>query len=253
MILCFSGTGNSRYVGGLLAGALGECNVVSIDSINAVVPDVGDERVIWVMPVHAWSVPAIVVNFITSLPFDTFNPKALHHLVLTCGDDIGQADRVWRALIKSHGWRAAGAYSIAMPNTYVCLPGFDVDTSDIEHEKIANAPIRVAVIADSIVRNGGEEVVDVVPGSMPGIKTRIIGSFFRKFLMSSRPFKYSEQCNGCGLCSRNCPLGNITLTGSRPVWGDECCLCLHCYHSCPRHAIDYGRATRSKGQYRPKF
>ena len=36
----------------------------------------------------------------------------------------------------------------------------------------------------------------------------------------------------------------------RPTWGPNCALCMRCYHLCPNHAINYGRETENKGQYR---
>ena len=36
---------------------------------------------------------------------------------------------------------------------------------------------------------------------------------------------------------------------AKPVWGDNCAMCLSCYHHCPKHAVEYGRQTMMKGQY----
>ena len=34
-------------------------------------------------------------------------------------------------------------YSVTMPNTYVSLPGFDVDAEDVEEQKVQNAMARL--------------------------------------------------------------------------------------------------------------
>ena len=34
-----------------------------------------------------------------------------------------------------------------------------------------------------------------------------------------------------------------------PHWGNRCAMCLRCYHSCPRNAVAYGKATAGKGRY----
>ena len=31
--------------------------------------------------------------------------------------------------------------------------------------------------------------------------------------------------------------------------GMDCTSCLACYHVCPKHAVQYGRRTKRKGQY----
>jgi ferredoxin len=232
-----------------LAEMLGEQRVVSINT-DAMLPDTSTEsRVVWVFPVHAWSVPPVVANYIVSLPAESFPAKAVHYMVATCGDDVGQTDLVWRALMQSKGWQAAGAYSVEMPNTYVLLPGFDVDSPEVEQRKLADAPRRIRLIAERIA--AGSSDTDVVAGAMPVMKTRVLGPLFRRFLMSPRPFRAnSVRCTGCGRCARQCPAHNITMCDNTPVWSDHCTMCLACYHGCPVNAVEYGRMTRRKGHYR---
>ncbi|PIU25867.1 MAG: hypothetical protein COZ07_10650 [Candidatus Infernicultor aquiphilus] len=33
-----------------------------------------------------------------------------------------------------------------------------------------------------------------------------------------RSFQYDEKCNGCGICTRICPVNNIKMVENRPVW-----------------------------------
>lgn len=67
--------------------------------------------------------------------------------------------------------------------------------------------------------------------------------------MSPKPFRHTEKCTSCGLCSRSCPMENIAMKPGGPEWGKHCALCLRCYHICPTHAVAYGKATDGKGQY----
>ena len=135
-----------------------------------------------------------------------------------------------------------------MPNTYVLLPGFDVDSPVVADAKLAAAPARISAIARGIRHRA--RVDDVIRGSMPWLKSRIVYPLFRRFMMSPRPFRATDSCTSCGLCARECPMGNITIgSDGRPSWGDDCALCLGCYNRCPSHAVAYGRATAAKGQY----
>ena len=41
-------------------------------------------------------------------------------------------------------------YSVIMPNNYILLPGFDVDSKEVERQKLEDAPAAVAAIAAAI-------------------------------------------------------------------------------------------------------
>lgn len=52
-----------------------------------------------------------------------------------------------------------------------------------------------------------------------------------------RSIRACDSCNGCGLCSHSCPMANITMVNSRPVYGNNCTLCLRCIYGCPKKAL----------------
>lgn len=242
MILWHSGTGNSRYVAVRLSQILGE----DIRGICSFAGNFGAcERIIWVFPVYSWGIPPVVLRYLREHAAEMCSCK--HYLVMTCGDDVGLTDRQWRRELRRHGCRGIGAWSVRMPNNYVLLPGFDVDSDTVRDHKIAEADARIAAVARGI--RVGARVEDVVRGSMAWLKSRILYPLFKLFLMSPEPFHATDECNGCGACARACPSGNISMESSRPHWGKNCTMCLGCYHRCPRHAVAYGTRTRGKGQY----
>ncbi len=251
MIIFFSGTGNSSHVAKELARLLGETTLVQLKGELLYDPlksrlSTDDRRIIWVFPTYSWGVPPVVGRFIREAEIIGAE-HARHYMVVTCGDDIGETAKMWRRMVSARKWTPTTAYSVMMPNTYVCMKGFDVDSKDIERKKLEEAPARIAEIASRI--NGGIEGDSLLKGSWPGIKTGIIYRYFTKFCMSPKPFKSNGRCIGCGKCAKACPMDNITMDNDRPVWHDRCALCLRCYHICPGDAIEYGKATKDKGQY----
>ena len=240
MIVYFSGTGNSRAVAELLGHTLGE----KIEFISPALDRTDEERVIWVCPIYSWGLPPVVVEAINGAKCHSHSK---HYLVATHGDDLGNAHRRWRRIIEAKGHDAVAAYSVTMPNTYVSLPFFDVDSADVEKAKLAAMPGRVAEIAVRI--EAEERVDDVVRGAFPGLKSAVIYPVFKRYALSAKSFTVNDSCISCGICARGCPTHNITQTDGHPSWSDNCAGCLGCYHICPTHAINRGSATRHKGQY----
>ena len=60
----------------------------------------------------------------------------------------------------------------------------------------------------------------------------------------------TENCIGCGLCEKKCPVDAIRIKNGKPVWVKEkCAMCLGCLHRCPEFAIQRGEKTAIHGQY----
>ena len=195
------------------------------------------EPVVWVFPIYSWGVPPVVAHFIRKCKIKGAH-EARHYLVCTCGDDIGVADNQWRQLTGRRGWSPRGSFSVQMPNTYVLMKGFDVDSPEVAAGKLQSMPERVDHVAKAIERDFTGN--DVVRGSMAWLKSAVVYPFFRRFCMSPRPFHSTAACTACGLCSRSCPMENIGMEDGHPCWGNRCALCLRCYHICPTHAVAYG-------------
>ena len=127
MIYYFSGTGNSLYVARHLADELGErlCPM----TLGLPSPEnLKGAAVGLVFPVYAWGIPNVVARFVHNISTLREDLEgAFLYVVMTCGDDMGYADKV---LEKALGRKLDAAFSVLMPDVYVCLPGFDVDSKE---------------------------------------------------------------------------------------------------------------------------
>lgn len=246
MIFYFSGTGNSFWAAQKLAGTFGEQLIPITEALteNKEYSLSKGEMLGVVFPIYSWGPPQIVLKFLKEVRFSEIPEYS--YFVCTCGDDTGKTAEVMQKNSQA-GLKFQAGYSVIMPNTYVCLPGFDVDAHKEEQYKLQEAEIRIGQIAERLSRRMKE--FDCNEGSMPWTKTYIIRPLFNRFLIAPQKFHVSSSCISCGKCTKACPLNNISMKDGHPVWGKDCTMCLACYHHCPTHAIEYGKNTRRKGQY----
>ena len=266
MIFYFSGTGNSKWVAETVAHEFDDRLVFIPDALKnnqyTYTLDPG-EKLGFIFPCYAWGVPTFIADFICKLNITVRLVQHTHrpvqeppqnlkipylYYIATCGDDTGSMCEEFCNIVQKKGWECHLGYDIIMPESYICLPGFNTDTNEKERKKITQAKQKLNAAIDDVLdqRKG---IFNVVPGGFKNVKSIILRGAFNKWLMTPQYFHVNEQCIGCGECENQCPFRNIHLVDGAPQWGSDCVMCLRCYHSCVTHAIEWGRYTKNKGQY----
>ena len=248
MIFYFTGTGNSLFFAQNLAIILGEKLVPIPGEMSHGIPEGGyelsdNETLGFVFPVYAWGPPGMVLDFISRLVITGSKPFVFS--LCTCGDEEGHTTQVLKKALLHRSITLDSAFSVQMPNNYII--GYDVDSPEIMRSKLKNADEQLVSIS-KIISERQKGVFMLREGSFPALKSAVINPLFNRFAMSPAKFYATDDCTGCGLCERICPAGTITIQG-KPVWGKACTQCLGCLNRCPTNAIQYGRATVSKGRY----
>ena len=77
------------------------------------------------------------------------------------------------------------------------------------------------------------------------------GSFEELVPIADRSFETNSRCNGCGLCAKICPVGNIQISSGKPVWLHHCESCYACFQWCPRQAIEGDIVEYEKRYHHP--
>ena len=260
MIFYFSGTGNTRWVAGEIAKAIGEELLLIPELIREGRYEFvlgKDERIGLCFPTHGWQVPRLVREFIGRLRIDGLSNQTFCWALTTCGDNMGETMTILnrdlarnKALEHDGGpLQAESVFSVIMPESYVCLPFMKTDTEEREAMKIDTARHQLPHIIQMIEeRRRGIEELD--KGATPRLYSYVIGEYFNKRMVHDRKFTVdTAKCIGCGKCAKVCPVDNIH--GTPPEWlhNGRCTSCLACYHYCPVHAINNGSITRKRGQY----
>lgn len=257
MIFYLSSTGNTEWAARKIAQKTGEELVFIPEWLRKHQNDQqpltlrlkDDERIGLCFPVHGWRPPKIVRRFIELMPI----PASTHYLyaVCTAGDNIGETIDILCHDIGKRGLSLNAAFSLILPESYVGLPFFNVDTLEKEKEKKMKAEEKLNQYLNDIIQR--KSSFDLVIGQWPRINSRFLGGVFTKWLITDKPFYVeSNKCVKCGICADVCPTQNIIGgLGKEPIWKHDgsCLACFACYHHCPHHAIEYGKGTRKKGQY----
>ena len=246
MILYFSGTGNSKYVAKRIADALGDEIVNLNDRIKAsdTSPVETGERLIVVTPTYAWRIPRVVRDWLLRT-----EPRGAKQawFVMTCGSEIGNANKYNRELCAEKAISCMGTAQIVMPENYIAM--FSAPQADEARQIVAKAESSI------------DRAIAAIQANQPFAPTRNnlydrfmsgpVNPIFYKFFVKANAFAASSACIGCGQCAKRCPMNNITLKDSKPVWGRNCTHCMACICYCPKEAIEYGK--KSVGQPRYHF
>lgn len=249
MVFYFSGTGNSLYV----AKEIAKCQNEKIISIAKEVHKNqqqyeyevdSEESIIFVCPVYAWAPPAIVVDFIKKLKLSNYNKNYIS-IIITCGEDIGNAIEYIESIFKSNGLKLDSGFSIIAPNNYIIVG--DVYDKNLENKNLSKLDDSLVEI-NKVIKDKKTGIFRVEKGKFPKIKTNFINRLFNDYGINVKKFYANDNCIGCKVCEKVCN-GKCITVDKKPIWNGQCTQCLACINYCPNKAIQYGKMTIKKGRY----
>ncbi len=225
MIFYFTGTGNSLYV----AKELDE----KIISIPQIIIEKGLEfsadSIGIVCPVYGHEMPGMVKEFIRRASFETDYLFA----VLTYGAHHGGVAEIAGLFFRDAGKKADYITTIEMVDNF--LPAFDMEEQmamDKQVEKHLNE-----IKARLQAKSQGIQKTSLAEKAAHNMYLKMVKNAPETVWAA---FRVTDECVGCGICTRVCPAGCIHLENQYAVHEPEGCqACYACVYACPKMAVQF--------------
>lgn len=230
----FSATGNSLKAASLIASQYNKSELIKITSKN--VTEHPDSTIVgFVFPVYMGDVPRLVYDFLNNFPYQ----KGVYYFsVVTFYKYQGHTLSVVNNILNLKGVNLN--YGNCIPTVGNCLKEYEVK----EHKRPS-----ILKKANSITKKIAEDIKNKTekhPSKYFKISEKLHKSAFQLFFKDThKKFTLEDNCIGCGICSKICPVNNIIIKDNKPQWKTNCESCHACVHWCPKNAINVGR---SKGR-----
>lgn len=235
----FSGTGNSLYIAKKIASAFPDADLISIGTLDLTRPvQTAAHNIGIVFPVYFMELPAIVKKFLTMLEVTN---KPYVFTIANFGEQGGNALFNSRAILEKRHIEVAKTFSLVFPDNSIIYP--------TPNEKIPmlleNAEHQLKDVIESILKK------EKGPYPNHKIGLQIVSNIALKLAVPFLGFKNlqinSEKCSQCGLCSKVCPVENISHTADYPQMSQQCEMCFACLHHCPEEAIRFKKMKPQTG------
>ncbi len=223
MVFYFTATGNSLYV------------AKQLDAEQFSIPQemrqpqryYKADKIGIVSPLFEFELPEYVKDFIRTSTFDT----DYFYIIITYGMHHGGAAERTRQFLNTLGKRADYINTIIMHDNAIIV--FDMEEQrKLEAGKQVDEHI-AALKADidackRMIQSASEDEKHFYQGFMK--MTREYGRMY-----SFPLYGVTDDCIGCGTCTRVCPRGCIRLENGKPVYDYTNCMnCMACAHACPK-------------------
>ncbi|MFV3011119.1 EFR1 family ferrodoxin [Clostridium botulinum] len=240
-IYYFTGTGNSLQIANDLSVKLGECTVHKIAEYSGEKIDGSTLGIVF--PVYNWGLPLIICDFLRNLDV---SDETYIYAIANYGGLPGKALDQCKDILKENGLKLSAGFLINMPGNYIL--GYGAKSKKVQEKLFVKEAKKITYISN-YVKVKKECKVEKSHAIIDRVCCNFFYKHINKFHEADQYYAVDDNCIGCGLCAKRCPVNNITMVNGKPNWNHHCELCMSCIQSCPKKAIDYKGRTGKRKQY----
>lgn len=178
-------------------------------------------------PVAVFTTYPLVMKFIKGLP-NSEGTKVF--MVDTMGGLSLGIRSVIKSILKKKGYHPIASSQVVMPDNF-----WPTQEKDSQNPNIVNKGMSsVSSYAENILNGTAQWAqVPVFPNAVYALSQFLftLPSFRKKTIKFNK-----AKCVKCGLCSKLCPVGNITMH-EYPIFKGKCEVCVRCNSFCPTGAL----------------
>ena len=204
-------------------------------------PPSGDTLVGFLYPTHGFCLPWYMLKFMLAFPrgrnhlfcLNTYAGMTLGRFALPGLSGIAL---ILPAIVLSlKGYRVRGLVSLNLPSNWISLhPGLTEHAVSIlvEHCRKKTARYAAALLSGRRAYQGLISLPFDLAISPVAIGYLLVGHFWL-----AKMYMANSDCDGCAICSNNCPMNALVMKNGRPYWTFHCESCMRCMNICPKKAI----------------
>jgi ferredoxin len=240
IVFYFSGTGNCLKVTKTIANELKNTEIVSMAKSGNYSFIKQYDTIGFIYPTYFWGLPKKVIEFVGNLNFGS-NKDAYYYAIATCGGNAGNAiNQLYELLLHKHNIKLNFTKQLQMFSNYVIL--YDMSK---EVDKITKKSNKNIVPIINSIKNKEKNKVNRIMKIFSFVNKR----FIKKVSTMDKDYIVNNNCTGCDICKKVCPVKNIEMINNRPQFNHNCENCVACIQYCPQKAINYKNATQNRRRY----
>ena len=247
-IYYFSGTGNSLWSAKKIAQSVRDkgdtCELFNIgaeEKKDEILIEA--DAVIIVFPSYAFGLPLVVKRFVKKAVLKTPYLAAFVTFGSTPLGTLG----ILRGILKKKKIDKMFFGKIPAVENYIAMFG------PPKEQEIESRSVMQKEATEQAARCVIERCVNRVNTFCP-ISRFVVSLFYLGLKIFYKRYRVGDNCNGCAVCEKICPVSSITMKDNRPQFSSRCENCQGCVNICPQRAIQFWRAKfGAKGYCHPEI